>query len=81
MVYTGNYLRVLTPRTVDGVTPEMENDRLVLKEAFMPLTALRELEEQNKRLPEILRKRIEIVTDDEDGNPVPVAKKSATSKK
>lgn len=67
MVFQGNYLRVLTPRTVDGITPQMVNDRLVYKEEFLPLSARPYLELQNKDLPEILRKKIEEV---KSGEPV-----------
>ena len=72
MVFNGNYLRVSTPRTTDGVTPQMQDGRLVYKEDFLPLTAKADLEKQNEKLPEILRKVIEVVKNDEHGNPVPV---------
>lgn len=82
MVFKGNYLRVSTPRTTDGVTPLMENDRLVYKEDFLPLSALKDLNEQNLKLPEILKKKIEVVKNDEQGTPVPVVNtKSANPKK
>lgn len=84
MVFKGNYLRVLTPRTTDGVTPEMgEDGRLVYKESFLPHSALKDLNEQNLKLPEILKKRIEVVKNDEHGTPVPVVNNKAanTSKK
>jgi hypothetical protein len=81
MNFKGNYLRVLTPRTTDGVTPQMENGRLVYKEDFLPLSARPHLETQNAKLPEILKKKIEVVTND-DGvtNNIPTAK-ATTSKK
>lgn len=62
--FKGNYLRVLTPRTIDGVTPRMDGDRLIFKEDHLPMSAKPFLEEQNKNLPEILKKRIEIVSDE-----------------
>jgi len=71
MVFKGNYLRVSTPRTTDGVTPQMQDGRLVYKEDFLPLTARPDLEKQNEKLPEILRKIIEVVKNDDQGNPVP----------
>lgn len=83
MVFKGNYLRVSTPRTTDGVTPQMEDGRLVYKEDFLPLSALKDLNEQNLKLPEILKKKIEVVKNDEQGTPVPVVntKATGTSKK
>jgi hypothetical protein len=74
MVFKGNYLRVSTPRTTDGVTPLMQNDRLVYKEDFLPLSAEEHLRKQNEKLPEILKKKIEVVKNDENGTPVPVVK-------
>jgi len=71
-MFNGNYLRVSTPRTTDGVTPQMQDGRLVYKEDFLPLTARGDLDKQNEKLPEILRKVIEVVKNDEHGNPVPV---------
>lgn len=83
MLFKGNYLRVSTPRTTDGVTPEMKDGRLVYKEDFLPLSALKDLNEQNLKLPEILKKKIEEVRNDEHGTPVPVTpvNKAITSKK
>lgn len=64
-LFPGKYLRVLSPRTVDGITPQMENDKLVFKEDHLPLSAKAFLEKQNENLPEILKKRIEIVGGEE----------------
>lgn len=77
MVFKGNYLRVSTPRTTDGVTPQMKDDKLVYKEDFLPLSALKDLNEQNLKLPEILKKKIEVVRNDEQGTPVPTTKINA----
>jgi hypothetical protein len=77
MVFKGNYLRVSTPRTTDGVTPQMEDGRLVYKEDFLPLSALKDLNEQNLKLPEILKKKIEVVKNDDQGTPVPVVSQNA----
>ncbi|MBA3830070.1 MAG: hypothetical protein H0X33_14105 [Taibaiella sp.] len=60
-IFEGDYLRVLTPETTDGVTPRMENDKLVLREDHLPLDALKYLEKENDRLPAILKHRIERV--------------------
>ena len=65
MVFTGSYLRVNTPRTIDGATPLLVDGVLQYKEDFLPLSARQFLEEQNKNLPEILRKKIEVVKPNE----------------
>lgn len=69
MNFKGNYLRVLTPRTTDGVTPQMgEDGRLVYKEDFLPLTSRPFIEKQNEKLPDILKKKIEVVKNDDGGS-------------
>lgn len=65
MVFQGNYLRVSTPRTLDGVTPLLKDEKLQYKEDFLPLSAKPFLEAQNKDLPDILKKKIEIVRTDD----------------
>lgn len=65
--FKGSYLRVLSPRTTDGITPQMQNDRLVYKEDFLPLSAKSHLEKQNEVLPDILKKKIEVIKSDEPG--------------
>ena len=60
----GNYLRVLSPRTTNGTNPKIGPDgRIVYREDHLPLTAKRPLEAQNAKLPEHLRKIIEVVYD------------------
>lgn len=73
-LFKGSYLRVLSPRTTDGQTPQMQDDRLVYKEDHLPLTAKPHLEKQNAVLPAILRKKIEVVNP-EDAAPVKNSKK------
>jgi len=75
MVFQGNYLRVTSLRTVDGTTPLIIDGELQYKEDFLPLSAKQFIETQNKDLPEILRKRIEVVKGDQP------AKESKTSNK
>ena len=75
MVFQGKYLRVLSPRTVDGTTPLLVNGMLQYKEEFLPISAKPFLERQNKDLPEILRKKIEIIDDS-----VPTAKEKVQTK-
>jgi hypothetical protein len=65
-LFKGKYLRVSTPCTTDGASPKLDEEgKLEMKETFLPVSAKKDLELQNKILPEILRKKIEIVTDDE----------------
>lgn len=60
--FEGPYLRVLSPRTEDGISLLTdEQGRVVHKETFLPITAQRELEAQNVKLPKHLRKKIEVV--------------------
>lgn len=66
MVFQGTHLRVLTPRTVDGVTPVLLDGVLQYKEEFLPLSAKPFLETHNKDLPEILRKKIQVIKDGGD---------------
>ena len=62
-LFKGDYLRVLSPRTSDGANPIMdENDKRMWKETFMPVSARSHLELQNKYLPDILKKKIELVS-------------------
>lgn len=62
MIFQGNYLRVLSPRTSDGTTVITEDGQVVYKETHLPLTAKSALETANKFLPPHLRKVIEVVT-------------------
>jgi hypothetical protein len=59
----GSYLRVLTPITTNGTNIKLEKGVAQYKETFLPLTAKKELEAQNRSLPEHLRKEIEVVSD------------------
>ena len=73
MYFKTNYLRVTTPVTEDGNRPKIVDGMPVYKETALPLTARKNLEIQNRRLPNHLRKRIEEVVNTE---PVPVATKA-----
>lgn len=64
--FDGKYLRILTPRTTNGIVPmtDEETDVVILKETHAPLSAKRYYEQQNEVLPKHLRHRItEIDTD------------------
>lgn len=63
----GTYLRILTPETINGVYPKMGPDgRQGFKETHLPLSARPAMERLNRKLPDALKKRIEVV----DGAPV-----------
>lgn len=52
----------MSPVTTDGTTPRIGPDgRIVYKEDHLPVTARKILEKKNLKLPEHLRKKIELV--------------------
>lgn len=61
MYFTSSYLRVVTPVTEDGNRPKLINGQQVYKETALPLSAKKMLVEQNRNLPQHLRKTIEEV--------------------
>lgn len=61
MYFTSSYLRVVTPVTEDGNRPRIVNGMPVYKETALPLSAKKHLVEQNRNLPQHLRKTIEEV--------------------
>jgi hypothetical protein len=67
----GDHIRVVTPITVNGVIPKLdEHGMQAYKETFLPLTAKKFIEEQNLNLPNHLKKIIEIISD-KDEQPAP----------
>ena len=69
MLFKGSYLRVSSPITSNGTNIKLdETGRAMYRETFLPLSARKELENQNKKLPEHLRKKIEVVHDSLDPN-------------
>lgn len=75
MVFQGSYLRVTTLKTVDGTMPLIIDGKPQYKEDFLPLSARAHLEAQNKDLPEMLRKKIEVINGEQPGK-----EKSSTKK-
>lgn len=69
MYFTSSYLRVVSPVTEDGNRPKIVNGMPVYKETALPLSAKKMLMEQNRNLPQHLRKTIEEVHN-EDVQPV-----------
>jgi hypothetical protein len=60
--FKGDYLRVLSPVTTNGVMPKIGPDgRIQYKEDHLPVSARKILERKNMKLPEQLRKKIELV--------------------
>lgn len=68
MYFKGDYLRVVSPVTEDGNRPliDPETGKQVWKETALPVTARKALEDQNKRLPNHLKKKIEYVSTQEE---------------
>lgn len=50
MYFTGPYLRVTTPKTTNGIIPQIINGEPQYSETFLPLTARKQLEAKNRRL-------------------------------
>lgn len=67
-LFSGNYLRVLTPETVDGITPRMENDKMCFTEQHLPVTARPFLEQENNKRSDVLKHRIELIEVGNYGN-------------
>ena len=65
MYFTSSYLRVVSPVTEDGNRPKIVNGMPVYKETALPLSAKKMLMEQNRNLPNHLRKTIEEVHNEE----------------
>lgn len=66
MIFKGGTLRVVSPKTEDGNRPKIDpvTKQQVYREDFLPLTARKALEDQNKKLPSHLKKQIEVLTED-----------------
>jgi hypothetical protein len=79
MIFPKGTIRVVSPVTEDGnrVKIDPQTDRPVYREDFFPLTAKRLFEEQNNKLPQHLRKKIEVLQDGV-GQPKAVAPPVAT---
>lgn len=62
MFFKGTYLRVLKPRTTNGVNVKIGDDgRMEYKEVHLPLTAKKNLEIRNAKKPDHLKMKIEVV--------------------
>lgn len=64
MIFPKGTLQVISPVTVDGNRPKIVDGRQVTKTTFLPKTAKRALDNQNKRLPDHLKKKIEVLEED-----------------
>jgi hypothetical protein len=68
--FKGQYLRILTPQTTDGINLKYDQDNeVVLKETHLPMTARKSIEKRNAIRPKHLQHIIEEV-----GEPAPKAK-------
>lgn len=70
-LFKGNYLRVLTPVTVDGINLAYRDNKPIFKETHLPVTALRHLERKNKRLPNQLKMQIQEIDNTVVQRPLP----------
>lgn len=62
-MFKGDYLRVLTPKTSDGVSPLVDGEgRIQYREDHLPLSAKKMLDKKNEKLTPVLRKKIEVVS-------------------
>lgn len=60
------YLRVTSPLTIDGVRPKYDQrGQMMYKETELPLTAKKYMDEQNRKLPDHLKKKIEVIKADQ----------------
>lgn len=62
-MFPNGTIRVVTPVTEDGNRPKIVDGMPVYKETFLPKTAKRAMEKQNDRLPNHLKKSIEVLED------------------
>lgn len=60
-IFEGPYLRVLTPQTIDGSNVLIQNDKVVYKETHLPLTAKKQFERKNLKLPKHLQHKLEVI--------------------
>jgi len=63
MIFKGGTIRVISPVTEDGNRPKIIDGVPQYKEDHFPLSAKRAFEAQNNRLPNHLKKKIEVLTD------------------
>lgn len=79
--FQGQYLRILTPRTFDGVNLKMVDNQPVYKESHLPVTARKHMVELNSKLPPHLRHIIEDVGfTDVKADPLPPPKPKPSPK-
>lgn len=72
------YLRVLTPQTTDGNSPMLDSDdKIVYKESHLDVRALKIMQEKNVHLPQHLRHKLEIVTDEPPVEEAPAPRRSS----
>lgn len=66
------YIRVTTPQTSDGTTLRYTDDqRLITKETHLPLTAKKFIDAENDTLPQHLRHKVEVVTNESPKSKAP----------
>ena len=80
-LFKGKYLRVLTPRTVDGNIHLLVDDKVQYKETHLPFSALKSLEKENAKRASHLKHKIEVVDDSASAEPENEATSAKTRKK
>lgn len=72
--FKGAYLRVETPRTIDGTVPLMIDGVQQYKESHLPLSARKALERRNEKIAPFLRHKIEVVGGEAPATPTKPSK-------
>lgn len=80
MYFTGPYLRVLTPRTTNGIVPLIIDGEQQYREDFLPLTARKQLESKNTRLVKSGNKHLVAIIE-EVGTELPTVKEARPVKR
>lgn len=73
MNFNADYIRVEKPVTKDGRTLMYDDQRRpIFKSIDLPISAKKELEKRNEKLPEELRLKITVMKDEAVKRPIPV---------
>lgn len=59
MIFTEDHLRITKPISINGLAPKIVDGKVVNRIIHLPLTAEKGLNEQNRRLPDGLKMKIE----------------------
>lgn len=62
MFFTEDHLRITKPISVNGLSPKIVDGKVINRVIHLPVTAERGLKEQNSRLPDGLKMKIEKIS-------------------